>query len=160
MAAFTGTPFDSIHLDAQQATNREVGSKNSAQELKVVRFATYTHLAAQGAGTGTVRLGMLPPGQITIYPALSRLVTSQFAANADIHIGYAAHVNTAGAAVSASTNAFLDNGDAGGGALDSALTGNPTEMDSISGIVMEAMIDTGNIETDDTISLSIVYSQN
>ncbi len=159
MAAFTGSPFDTTHLDNQEASNRDILSTHSPQELRIVHFPTYTHLAAQGAGTGTIRMGMLPPGQLLVYPYLSRIITTQFAANADVHVGYAAHVNTAGTAVNADDNAFGDNLDAGGAALDAALSGVPVVLSSRTGIVMEIMVDTGNIETDDTITLVIAYSQ-
>ena len=159
MAAFTGTPFDTTHLDNQEASSRDILSTHSPSGLRIVHFPTYTHASAQGTGTGVVRMGMLPPGQLLIYPYLSRVITTQFAANADLHIGYAAHVSTAGATVSADDNAWGDNLDAGGAALDQALSGAPAVLDSISGVVVECMIDTGNIEATDTITLVIAYAQ-
>lgn len=162
MAAFTGSPVSSTQYSNEIATNRSIDVGNSVQGLRIKHFATYTHLAANGAGTGTVYLGMLPAGRIKILPYLSHLVTTAFAANADIHIGYGAHTGLDGVAVVADDNAFLDNGDAGGGALNTALNlpaAGFLELNSKEGIRIEAMIDTGNIETDDTIDLWIAYIQ-
>lgn len=167
MAAFTGTPVSSTQYlyDSGVLSSslewRGQESVNSPRGLQIKRFKQYVHASANGAGTGTVKLGMLPAGRIFIIPQLCRLVTTQFAANADIHIGYAAHTDLSGATVSADDNAFYDNGDAGGGVLDVALTlpVEGLELNSREGIVIEAMIDTGNIETDDTISLMMAYIQ-
>lgn len=165
MAAFTGSPKSSTQYlydsGASSVEFRSQESVNAPRGLQIKRFKQYVHTSTEGSGTGTVYLGMLPAGRIYIIPQLSRLVTSQFAANADIHIGYGAHTDLSGTAVNADDNAFLDNGDAGGAALDTALTlpVEGLELNSKEGIRIEAMIDTGNIEADDTISLTIAYIQ-
>lgn len=166
MAAFTGSPVSGPNYDAQTGES-EPASRVSALvaegKLQIARFGDedgnpYTHAA--GAGTGVVKLVRLPAGKLIVFPDLSRLVTSQFAANADIHIGYAAYTKLDGTTGAADDNAFLDNGDAGGGALDTALTlpaGGMQVLESASGIDIEAMIDTANIENDDTIDGWIAY---
>lgn len=156
MAAFTGSPTNST----QRANELDAAVKvdlRDASNLKV-KVAEYTHTA--GAGTGEVNLFTLPAGRIRIYPDLCRIVTSQFGAAADLHIGHREYVNEAGTTVVEDDNEWLDNADAGGGALDAVLTDGTTNnvYDSQEGIVVYAMIDAGNIEDTDTIYLVMVYS--
>jgi len=161
MAAFTGTPLDSTYQSNQEASNRDNNKRNDPQHLKVWHPPVYTHASAAGAGTGEINLGTLPPGEITIYPDLCRLITSQFGASADIHLGHRAYTQPDGTAVVEDDNEWVDNGDAGGGAIDAAflLPTSPTVYDSQAGIEVFAMIDAGDIEVGDTIEVVFVYSQ-
>jgi len=160
MAAFTGSPLDSTYQSNQEATNRDNNKRNDPQVLKVQNFPVYTHAA--GAGTGEVNIGTLPQGEITIFPDLCRVISSQFAASADLHIGHRAYTQPDGTAVAEDDNAWGDNLDAGGGAIDAAFTlpAAPTVYDSVAGIEVYAMVDTGNIEDGDTIQLVFVYASN
>ena len=154
--AFTGSPVKSNEYTNQTASHTKV-SVDVINKLELARFS-YTHAA--GAGTGEVNLIELPAGRITVYPDLSRLVTTAFAANSDIHIGYRAYVGSDGVTVVEDDNAFVDNGDAGGGALDTALVlpaAGFHRFDSRNGVLIYAMVDTGNIEDTDTIGGWIAF---
>jgi hypothetical protein len=160
MAAFTGTP-----VKAPTYTLQTNGNKASSMHVEGVRkFATsgvYTHAAAAGAGTGAVDLIKLPHGKVRLFTDASRVFTTQWAANADLHIGYRAYVGSDGVTVVEDDNAFGDNLDAGGGALDAALdipAKGYHDFDSKDGVVLFALIDTGNIETDDTLELYVEYA--
>ena len=157
MAAFSGTPLDSTYLTNQEATNRDNLKRNDPQNLKVWHPPVYTHAA--GAGTGEINLGKLPAGEITVYPDLCRIITSQFDTNADIHLGHRAYVEPDGDTVVEDDNEWVDNGDAGGAAIDAAFTAitGPAVYNSVAGIEVYAMIDTGNIEDGDTIEIVFVY---
>lgn len=108
----------------------------------------------------TLSLFTLPPGKIQVYPSLSRIIASDMAANADLHVGHAAYTDPSSAAptVAAVVNKWADNLDAGGGAIDAALTGKEGEVfHSTDGVTVTALIDTGNIEAADTIQAWMVY---
>ena len=157
--AFTGSPVKSAEYTTQTAGAGSRLQVDTIAKMHIGRFS-YTHAA--GAGTGEINLLELPAGKLTIYSDLSRIVTSQFAANADLHIGLRAYTNSANVAVVEDDNAFLDNADAGGGALDSAWVlpaGGTTQIDSRNGVVLYAMVDTGNIEDTDTISGWVAYTR-
>lgn len=152
MAAFTGTPTGSALYNKQVGTTVGKPSAHLAEgQMRISRF-TYTHAA--GAGTGEVNLFVLPPGYVSVYSYLSHLFTSAFVATADLHLGYRAYTDSDGSAVVADDNAFLDNADVGGGALDITWllpTGYVKELDSMSGVTVYAMVDTANIEDADTL---------
>jgi len=154
MAAFTGTPVKSNEYTLQ--TDGKVHVRDYS-DLKIAYFS-YTHSA--GAGDGEVDLVQLPAGRVRIFPDLCRIVSTQFASNADLHLGYRAYTDEAGTAVAEDDNAFLDNGDAGGGAIDAAWTlpaGGSAVYDTQGGLRVFAKIDTGNIEDTDTIDGWVAY---
>ena len=158
MAAFTGTPVKSVEYTNQTASATKV-SPDVIGKLHVARFS-YTHAA--GAGTGEINLVELPAGKITIYSDLSRIVTSQFAASADLHLGYRAYTGSDGVAVVEDDNAFLDNSDVAAAAVDSAWVlpaGGYTSFDTRNGLLIYAMVDTGNIEDTDTIAGWVAYTR-
>jgi len=160
MAAFTGTPVKSVEYTNQTASATKA-AVDVISKMHAARFS-YTHTSTEGSGTGEVNLIELPAGRITIYSDLSRIITSAFGANADLHLGYRAYTNSAGTAVVEDDNAFLDNADAGGGALDQAWTlpaGGYTSFDTRNGLIIYAMIDTGDIEAADTISGWVAYTR-
>ena len=131
-----------------QATAAHIDSDKQGN-LHIYRFS-YTH--SGGAGVGTIPLRKLPAGKITIIPDLCRLITSAFAATSDIHLGHQAYVKRDGTTEAADDNEWLDNGDAASG-VDVAwgLPAVPVTIDSRDGVMLEAMVDTGNIEDGDTI---------
>lgn len=140
-----------------QATPAHIDSSNQGK-MNYLYFS-YTH--SGGAGTGTIPLRKLPAGKIKVFPSLSRCITSAFAATSDIHIGHQAYVKPDGTTEAADDNEWLDNGDAASG-IDVAfgLPALPTEYNSRDGIMVEAMVDTANIEDTDTIHGWIAYLQN
>lgn len=153
MAAFTGTPTSSLQY-ADQLTSQMSDPVIGQGQLRCHPFK-YTHTATEGAGTGEVNLTKLPAGLIRVLPNLSHIHTyTAFGSSADLHIGYRAHTNMDGTSVSEDDNAFADNLDAGGGALD-AIWALPAvgylDLDSQDGVVIFALIDSGNIEATDTI---------
>lgn len=150
MAAFTGTPASSVQY-ALSAAHDLVAAKDWGAKMRCW-FFNYTHAA--GAGTGEVNLVRMEPGKRRILTDLSRIVTTAFEANADLHLGYRAYTKHDGTAVVADDNAFLDNADAGGGALDSAWVlpaAGYFDVDSRTDFIIYAMIDTGDIADADTI---------
>lgn len=157
MAAFTGTPVDSTERTAQKSSK-----KNEAYNEAKMNYARFSYTHAAGAGTGEINLVKLPAGEIMIYPSLSRINSSQFATNADLHLGHRAYVQKDGTAVVEDDNEFLDNADAGGGAIGSAflLPASPTVYDTKEGLEVYAMVDTANIEDGDTIDGWVAYTQN
>jgi len=164
MAAFTGTPTSSAQYTSQAGA---IGGPIWNVGLKAKPF-TYTHLAAAGAGTGEVNLLRLPPGRLTIFSQLSRIEATQMVATADLHLGFRAYTEPDGDAVAEDDNAFLDNADAGGGAISSVFllpavtaAAGPgiTQINSRNGFILYAMVDTANIEEDDTISGYVVWAQ-
>lgn len=160
MAAFTGSPTATDQYTAQSAPYTKGAA---AKTKKVMPSGVYTHLAAAGAGTGEINLLKLPAGKIRVYCAGSLVNASQYAANADLHIGYRAYTGSDGVAVAEDDNAFLDNADVGGGALAADPFTLPAagykDFDSQDGVIIFAMIDTGNIETDDTLEVDVEYSE-
>ena len=157
MAAFTGTPVDGPVRAKEKDYATKVDSHLKGS-VKYIDFDVYTHSA--GAGTGEINLGKLPAGTIRIIPDLCRIITSQFGANADLHIGHRAYTQEDGTVIAEDDNEWLDNADAGGGALDTVLTDGGTtanQYNSKEGIEVFAMVDTGNIEDTDTIRLIIAY---
>jgi hypothetical protein len=158
MAAFTGTPTGSTQYNStpMQYTNY------------VKAVFSYTHAA--GAGTGEVNLLKLPPGKVVIYSADSRIACSAMATGADIHLGFRAYVEPDGDVVAESNNAFLNDGDAATGLTSAAWTLPAAGFTEFNvrystgaaykgmGLILFAMIDTGNIEDTDTISGYCAYA--
>jgi hypothetical protein len=152
--AFTGSPLTSPGATTQSGPNKIQGP----MALSMMKLPLYTHLAANGAGTGTVYLGYLPAGDYWVYPHLSALITSAFAANADAHIGFPAYTKIDGTTETADDNRFFDNADAAtGGLLTSTLT--PFHVQAVDPVRIEMMVDTGNIETDDTAELHLAIAR-
>jgi len=162
MAAFTGTPVNSdLMADQKDADSTGARADSLATSAGVhAAYAEYTHSSTAGTGTGAIDMFRLPAGRLRILCDQSRVVTSAFASNADLHIGYRAHTDLDGDAVVEDDNAFSDNLDAGGGALDVAWalpTGGILELNSEEGVDIYCLVDTGNIEATDTINLLCLY---
>lgn len=164
MPVFTGSPFATLTYDDQvTAPVRKALALFSEGVVRVASMeAIYTHAAAQGAGTGELNLFQLPAGKIRVFPDQSWVVTSQYALNADLHIGFRSYTEPEGTVVAEDDNAFLDNADVGGAALDQALTLPATgflDINSRNPVTIYAMIDTGNIETGDTLWVYMAYTR-
>ena len=164
MAAFTGTPVNSSLMANQKDADATGARADSlAVDAKLhAAYVLYTHAAAQGNGTGEIDMVRLPPGRLRIINDLCRVVSSAMAANADLHIGTRAFTNLDGTAVAEDDNRFADNLDAGGGVLDQIWPlplGGVVELNSREGIDVYCLVDTGNIETGDTISLLCAYQK-
>lgn len=154
MAAFTGTPVSAPDY-VDQVTN-PFTKVLAAGVLQVRKFSRWTHTATEGSGTGVIYLGVLPAGEYVISPPHSVVVTSAFAANADLHVGTNAYMQISGTAATADDNNIFDNVDAAtGGVFVGTLT--PFSVSAAEPVRIEAMIDTGNIEADDTIDLYLAF---
>lgn len=119
-------------------------------------------LTFTGAGTGTAKMFRLPAGKLRIFPDQSRVVCPVGTATADLHIGYASYVNEAGTTVAASANAFADNLDVGGGALDQAWplpAVGYLDVHSQRGIDIEVLIDTANSPAAGELFLLCVFQR-
>ena len=156
MSAFTGTPASSVQYALQ------IAGKTPSSDIShgVAKFS-YTH--ALGAGTGEVNLIWLPPGRITIFNTASLIRASQMVSTADLHVGFRAYTDPVAGAVVVDDNAFLDNADVGGGAIDSAflLPAAPAAwqvFNTEGGLIIYAMIDTANMEDGDTINGFVRFS--
>lgn len=154
--------FDSPVRAAQKA---DLPIAGDVQGSLYVARVSYTH--SGGAGQHQINLVKLPAGRVVIYPRLSRLRTSQFALNADLHLGYRAYKKFDGTAVAEKNNEWVNDLDVGGGAKNdfwSALAGTGVgtteakEYETIDGLEIFALVDTANIEDGDTIDLEVVYS--
>lgn len=126
--------------------------------------ASSASLTFTSAGvTGTAKLIRLPAGKLRVYTDLCRFVCPAGTATADAHIGYAAYVSGAtGLAVVADDNAFLDNSDIGGGAIDTAFVLPAVgyfDFDSADGVDIELMIDTAASPAAGECWVLVVYSQ-
>jgi hypothetical protein len=119
-------------------------------------------LTFTGAGVGTAKMFRLPPGKVRVWSIFSRLVCPQGTTNADLHVGYAAHVNEAGTPVVADDNAFADNLDLGAAALAQSLplpAVGYLDLDSQNGIDVEVMIDTANSPAAGEMMLCLAYQR-
>jgi hypothetical protein len=157
MAAFTGSPVSAP--DYVKETTAPVLKTLAPGVVQIKKFSRWTHTATQGAGTGVVYLGTLPAGEYVIYPHLSYLSTTQMAANADVHVGFNAFRQIDGTLATADDNAVFDNEDSGGGVVAKAGTLAPVVISAAEPIRVEAMVDTGNIEADDTIDLYLAFAK-
>lgn len=165
MAAFTGTPASGTTY-ALQIGNPSL-KPEPADMWGVLRLAYFNYTHAAGAGTGEVNLCKLPSGSVRVLTHLSRYLTSQYAASADLHLGFRAYTEPDGDVVAEDDNAYADNVDVGGGAITIVAFNLPATgsvkynvMKSTSatsgthsggGLHIYSMIDAGNIEDGDTL---------
>lgn len=103
--------------DSDQIVNMEalppvrLNTNELGGRLRIARFS-FTQGAAAGDANSLVNLVKLPPGKtVTVLKNLSRIVCSAFGAARTLDIGFLAHVNLDGTAVSASIDTLLDGGD-------------------------------------------------
>lgn len=157
--AFTGSPTSSTEYALVGTRDNEALAVEG--RLHVATFS-YTHAA--GAGVGEINLCKLPAGRVRIFIHLSHVIASQMAASADLHLGHRAYVNQAGTTVAENDDLFAANLDSGGGVIDEDFalpaTGAPWhDIESQDGVIIYAMIDTGNIEDNDTIHGYVTYAR-
>lgn len=109
----------------------------------------------------------LPAGRLLIHTDLSKIRTTQYEANTDLHLGFRAYKDMTGATVAQDDNYFMDNVDVGGGAIVgnwSAISGatatgvGTIELSSSSGITLYVTLDTADIEDTDTLEVLCIYS--
>lgn len=159
---FGGTSAQGANYRLQR-NQRFASSYDVSEPIADSGLVTVASLAVTGvvAGTGEINLFTLPPGRVKVYTDLSRLVTTQFEANSDLHIGARRHTsNVDGTVVNESNNLFGDNIDVGGGAIDAALTvpaAGIHEFNSREGVTIFALIDTADMEAADNLRLHMYF---
>jgi hypothetical protein len=175
MAAFTGTPVSATPYANQVDGDRgyAAGAEYSGNMLRILPF-TWTHTATEGSGTGEINLCKLPAGKVLVIPQLSYLSTSDMAASADLHLGHRAYTDPSETsdttAVAEDNNEWIDNADSGGGALEGFWTGvasgseyagsvgaSATVYHTREGLTIYVDIDTGDIESGDTITGYVAF---
>ena len=152
------TPTDSEQIVALEA---EPVSQVASPDWDGKICVSVGKLTFTAAGTGTAAMVKLPAGRKLIFPDLSRIVCPIGTATADLHIGHTAYTEPDGDAVAADDNAFGDNIDVGGGAIDAAWTLPAAPyfvMDSIGDVDIEVMIDTANSPAAGDMYLVVVYA--
>lgn len=112
-------------------------------------YFSYTHAGSNAQGE--IPLLKLPAGNFRVYPVASRVVTSAMATSSHISIGHQAYEKPDGSTVSAAPTKWMNQQAVGASPVDAALVGNPEVVSSKNGVVLEAKIGGGNIETGDTI---------
>jgi len=158
---FSGTAAQAPSYRLQR-NQRFARSYDVSEPLADSGLVTVALLAVTGvvAGTGEINLFTLPPGRVKVYTDLSRLVTTQFEATSDLHIGARRHTDPDGTAVTENNNLFGDNIDVGGGAIDAALTvpaAGIHEFNSREGVTIFALIDTADMEAADNLRLHMFF---
>lgn len=124
----------------------------------------YFDFTQDGAGdaTSTVDLVELPNGRVRVYPELSHIKFSAFGASRVLDIGYLAHTDQNGDAVSADTDYFatdVDVSSAGTAKLSEALDAATTKLfQSRDGVVIQANVAGGTIPDAATLSGFVVYA--
>jgi hypothetical protein len=158
MPIFTGSPTNSVQYALQNSPSRAAAGDIQG----AMRVAPFNYVHAAGSGTGEVNLVILPPGRIRIYSDLSRIVTSDMAVSATLHLGFRAHRQEDGSAVEEDDHALTQALAVGAGARDEAF-GLPAvgqlDLESQGGITIFALITSGNIEDGDTIEGWVLYSR-
>jgi hypothetical protein len=154
--AFAGSPTSSYQYA------REVLGPIFDPSDPTLRFFHFSYIHSAGAGVGEVNLRRLPPGRWEIVCAKSSVSTNAaFVATADLHVGFRACKDVNGAALAADDNAFANNLDAGGGAVVATAFSLPAadypglvnlKLQSESGVVIYAMVDTANIQDTNEIN--------
>lgn len=149
------------------------GSANAAAFSQGIRplYVEFVMDAAKGhvAGTHTIKLGTIPYRVVMVHPQLSLFGCSAMVATADLHLGYR-YIDPDTNLEVHDDNFWLDNVDAGGGAIVTDLLGDITGVVAAGlvpasnvfktrdGLDIEAMVDTANIEPTDTITLLMFFS--
>lgn len=156
MAAFTGSPVSADDY-VDQITNPS--TKVLAAGVVMIRhFTKWTHTSTQGSGTGEINWGTIPAGEYYVLPTLSVIVTTAYSANSDIHLGFRAYLALDGTTTSEDDNAFFDNVDAAtGGTFVGTLA--PVLISAAEPVKIYSLIDTGNIDADDTAEVWLAYAK-
>lgn len=129
-------------------------------------YVDYVHTEA--AGVYTLNLVRIPERNIMVHPQLGLFGCSQMVSTADVHLGYV--YTTPAGVLTADDNFWMDNVDAGGGAITTDLFGDITGVVAAGlvpasnvfttqdGLLITCTVDTANIEVGDTITLFLPYS--
>jgi hypothetical protein len=99
------------------------------------------------AGQGTAQMVRLPAGRVRVLSDLSRIICPAGTTTSDLHVGYGPYTKQDGTAVARVDNAFANDLDVGGGAIDQPFplpAEGFIEFDSRDGVDIEIMIDTAN----------------
>ena len=153
--AFAGSP-----TSTPQHARDIVGPMRDPSD-PTLQFFNFSYTHGAGAGVGEVNLRQLPPGKWQIVCAKSRVQTdAAFVATSDLHVGFRACQDQYGRALAADDNAFANNLDVGAGAVDTAFAmpagdyPGITEpiLQSPTGVIIYAMIDTANIQDTNQIN--------
>ena len=155
-------PVTSIQYDNESTGNN---NKTALVDRSNLHMYHCTYVATTAGVGAAYPIGLLPAGEITIHPSLSRLVSSAYVSTADIDVGYAAYVEEDGTAVVADPNGWFDSVDAGGGAKDlpwsaspGILTTGPVTYESQEGIPITFSVDTADMSIGDTLDLYVAYT--
>jgi hypothetical protein len=139
-------------------------AQNPSRDIGLVHIA-YAKLAFTAAGytsaaSGDISLLRLPQGKLRFLGALSRIICPAGTSTADLDIGYAAHVNDDGTAVSASNAGLADSLDVGGAAINAAIdTAVKTkEFNSKAGVDIVCSFDTANSPDSGDLEIWIAYT--
>jgi hypothetical protein len=118
-------------------------------------------LTFTAAGQGAAQMVLLPAGRKIIFPDLCRIICPQGATDADLHVGHGAYTDAeSGDAVNADDNAFADNLDLGGAAIDAAFSlpaAAPFYLDSKEQVDITITIDTGDSAAAGDAYVVVVY---
>jgi hypothetical protein len=148
------------------------GSANPEAFTQEFRFLyhEFEFLTSMGiGGLHTVKMGSIPYRHFMVHPQLSLFGCSAMTATADVHLGYRYIHPTTNAEVH-DDNFWLDNVDAGGGAIVADLLGDITGVVAAGlvpasnvfrtrdGMDIEVMVDTAVMDVGSTIMLMMVYS--
>lgn len=156
--AITPSTSDQYTDYAAEPVEQVSASDWSATVASAVGTLTFT-----AAGTGTAQMIRLPAGRKLIFPDLCRIICPIGTATSDLHVGHTAYTEPDGTAVAADDNAFADNLDVGGAAIDAAFSlpaGAYFEMDSTGAVDIEVMFDTANSPAAGTMTILVVYAIN
>lgn len=161
MAATTATVTTG---KTQQSVNL-VQEKLSPQYLGGLRFA-YFKLTLDGTGTLAATAAVtLPAGSLSIFPGLCSFFCSDAGAGATLDVGYAAHTDETGTAVTAAGDEILDGKDISsspgvfaGGTGTNAADRVILSLNSQAGIDITCTVAGGDIDASDIIEGVIVYA--
>jgi hypothetical protein len=121
---------------------------------------TFTAAGFTTAAAGDLSLLQLPAGKLRVYSHLSRLICPIGTATADLDLGWASYVNSAGTTVTADGDGIAASLDVGGAAIDQDLDdlADVFEFDSKAGVEIVASFDTANSPAAGDLHLWLVYS--
>jgi hypothetical protein len=150
------SPLYSAQYAAALVTEPTVRQKSSDWGGKV--RMSYAKLTLTAAGQGDAKMLRLPMGRVRIYTALCRLIAPQGAASSTISVGYAAHVNEAGATVNASVAALIAATATSSAPANAGGSGVIVELSSRSGVDITITAAGGNTAASGDVEVVVAYS--